>query len=131
MARSVDGLKVYQKARLASTRISKIILRPCFRNDTRLRGQIGAASERVPSLIAEGFEQSTDRDFVQYCYRARGSCGELRSQLAVAFGREFVTADERDSLSQAYVEIARMLSALIEHLAREGSKHGRRSPTLP
>jgi len=34
------------------------------------------SSSRVPALIAEGFEQKTDRHFAHYLYLARGSAKE-------------------------------------------------------
>ena len=65
MAKSLEELQVYQKAMAASAEVSAIIQRPSFNRDPRLRDQLGASSERVASLIAEGFEQSTDRHFAQ------------------------------------------------------------------
>jgi len=59
MARNVEGLLVYQKAVAASAEVSAIIRRPVFWQDRRLRDQLGSASERVISTMAEGSEQST------------------------------------------------------------------------
>jgi four helix bundle protein len=67
MAKSVEELLVYQKALVAAAEISAIIQRPSFRRDPRLRDQLGASSESVPALVAEGFEQSTDRHFARAC----------------------------------------------------------------
>jgi four helix bundle protein len=127
MAKCVEELSVYQKAKAASAEVSALILRPEFDRDFRLRGQLGASSERVASLISEGFEQSTDRHFAQYCYRSKGSCAEMRTQLAVARDRKYISESERVHLDVQYEEIAKMLSGLIDHLEREDRKHRRRS----
>ena len=74
------------------------------------------SSERVASLISEGSEQSTDRHFAEYCYRAKGSARETRTQLIVAVQREHLTEAERVSLDKRYEEIGRMLSGLIRRL---------------
>jgi four helix bundle protein len=125
MAKSVEELQVYQKSLQASSDISAIIVRDSFRRDPRLRDQLGASSERVASLISEGFEQSTDRHFAQYCYRARGSSREARTQLVVARDRHHITETERAQISDKLEEVARMLTGLIAHLETEDRKHRR------
>jgi len=52
--------------------------------DYGLRDQIQRAAVSVSSNIAEGFERGTRQEFIQFLYIARGSCGELRSQLFIA-----------------------------------------------
>jgi four helix bundle protein len=79
-------------------------------------------------LISEGFEQSTDRHFAQYCYRSKGSAAEMRNQLTVARDRKYMGESERIHLDVQYEEIAKMLSGLIDHLEREDRKHRRRPP---
>ncbi len=118
-AKSVDELQVYQKALKAADAVSAILKRPCFRQDPRLRDQMGASSERVASDISEGFGQSTDRHFAVYLHGSRSSSNEIRTQLRVAFGREYISATERDDLCGMYDEIARMTTGLIKHLRRE------------
>jgi four helix bundle protein len=125
MAKCVEELEVYQKAMEASAEVSKIIQRQSFKHDLRLREQLGSSSERVASLISEGFEQSTDRHFAQYCYRSRGSSRETRTQLVVAVQRSHVTTAEQVRLCIMYEEIAKMLTGLIRHLETEDRKHRR------
>jgi len=125
MAKCVEELLVYQKAVEASAEVSAIIQRDSFKRDPRLRDQLGSSSERVASLISEGFEQSTDRHFAQYCYRSRGSSRETRTQLVVAVQRNHIAETERVRISSMYEEIAKMLTGLIEHLETEDRKHRR------
>src|SRR5436190_13215005 len=125
MAKCVEELVVYQKALAAAADISAIIQRPSFTRDPRLRDQLGSSSERVASLIAEGFEQSTDRHFAQYCYRSRGSCREARTQLVVAVQRRHLSESERVVVDIKLEEVAKMLTALIAHLEAEDRKHRR------
>ena len=127
MAKRVEELLVYQKALEASDEISDLLKSGSFAKDLRLRGQIGASSERVVSVISEGFEQKTDRHFASYLYTARGSSAETRTQLRVAERRGYVTAQKRLELDAKYEEIKRMLTGLIRHLEQENRKH--RGPT--
>jgi four helix bundle protein len=125
MAKCVEELLVYQKAVEAAAEVSKIIQRDSFKRDPRLRDQLGASSERVASLISEGFEQSTDRHFAQYSYRSKGSARETRTQLVVAVQRNHITESERVRISNMYEEIAKMLTGLIRHLETEDRKRRR------
>jgi four helix bundle protein len=125
MAKCVEELQVYQKSLRISAEISAILRRISFNRDPRLRDQLGSSSERVASLISEGFEQSTDRHFAQYCYRARGSSREARTQLVVARDRLHITETERVQVSERLEEVAKMLTGLIDHLEAEDRKHRR------
>jgi four helix bundle protein len=125
MAKCVEELQVYQKSLRISAEISAILRRISFNRDPRLRDQLGSSSERVASLISEGFEQSTDRHFAQYCYRARGSSREARTQLVVARDRLHITETERVQVSEKLEEVAKMLTGLIDHLEAEDRKHRR------
>jgi len=126
-AETLEELQVYQKAMAAAAEISAIIQRPSFNRDLRLREQIGSSSERCASSISEGFEQSTDKFFAQYCYRSKGSAREIRTQLIIAVQRRHITEDERVPLDRKYEEVGKMLTGLIGHLERENRKQ-RRSP---
>jgi four helix bundle protein len=121
-ANSVDDLKVYQKALSVAHEVSAIIRSPSFRRDPELRSQLGASSSRVPSNIAEGFEQKTDRHFAHFLYIARGSAKESKTHLNLAAGRGCVSSEEALRVSGTYDEIARMLTRLIQHLESEDRK---------
>ena len=125
MAKSVEELAVFEKALATSAEVSAIIRRESFSRDRRLREQLGSSSESVASLISEGFEMSTDKHFAPYCYRARGSTREARTQLIVASQRGHITQDELKAANARYEEIAKMLTGLIGHLEKEDRKHRR------
>ena len=125
MAKCLEELLVYQRALEASAAISAILDRDSFGRDRPLRDQLAASSESVASLIAEGFEQSTDRHFAQYLYRARGSTREARTQLIVARDRRHISETERVRLSERLEETAKMATGLIRYLEAEDRKHRR------
>jgi|SRR6185369_651961 len=128
----VEDLLVYQKSLSAASEVSAIIDRPSFDRDRKLKEQLGASSSRVPALIAEGFEQKSDRHFAHYLYIAKGSAKESKTHLIVAMQRKHVSTTECPPLGERYDEIARMLAGLIEHLERDDRKHRRsRERTTP
>jgi four helix bundle protein len=119
----VEDLLVYQKALATAKEISALLTRADFSKDFDLKDQLGNSSSRVPALIAEGFEQKSDRHFAHYLYLARGSAKESKTHLRVACGRGYVSLRDTARLGGDYEEIRRMLTGLIEHLERENRPH--------
>ena len=121
-AKCVEELQIYQKALAAAHDVSAILKRPCFQRDPRLHDQLSASSDAVPSLMSEGFGQSTDRQFAQLLYKGRSESKETRTHLIVAKGRQYVSASELKSLCDQYNEIEKMTTGFIRHLQREDRK---------
>lgn len=94
--------------------------------DFGLKDQMRRAAVSVLSNIAEGFERNGDREFSQFLYLAKASCGELRAQLHLSRGLEYLDEDAFRDLLRKALDISRMLSALIDSLRRsdfEGDKY--------
>lgn len=90
-----------------------------------LKDQIRRACVSILSNIAEGFERGGDREFLQYLAVAKGSCGEVRAQLYVAYDQGYMSQDRFDSLSKTAVEVSSLLSGLMRYLKQSslrGSK---------
>ena len=82
-----------------------------------MRDQIRRASVSAMSNIAEGFERCSDREFHRFLYIAKGSAGEVRSQLFVALDLEYLTSEEFSDLRLKAEEVAKALSGFITYLA--------------
>jgi four helix bundle protein len=68
------------------------------------------------SNIAEGYERDGDKEFVQYLYIAKGSCGEVRAQLYLAQVRQYISAEQFAALSASALQVSRVIYGLIEYL---------------
>ena len=66
--------------------------------------------------IAEGFERASRMEFMQFLGYAKGSCGELRSQLYRTFDRNFLTVEEFDDLKSRVISISGLIQNLIKYL---------------
>mgnify|MGYP001611155426 CR=1 FL=1 len=84
--------------------------------DFGFRDQIQRASVSIMNNIAEGFERKGDKEFKNFLFIAKGSCGEVRSMIHLASELKYISTESRDVLLQAAEEISRMLSGFIKTL---------------
>ncbi len=80
--------------------------------DVSFRDQIQRVAVSIPSNIAEGFERQSNKEFIQFLFIAKGSCGELRTQLYLANALGYLTKEQ----SEEYLEQSRKISAMIYKL---------------
>ena len=115
VAKDFEELAIFQKARELSKKIYPITNREGFKSDYRFVQQIRAAAGSIMDNIAEGFERGGNKEFLNFLYVAKGSCGEVRSQLIRANDVGYLTPEEYKDL---YSE-CRKLSASIMNFIKE------------
>ena len=76
-----EDMEVWQNARSLTKKIYICSSNGKFSKDFGLRDQIRRASVSIMSNIAEGFERGSNKEFIQFLFIAKGSAGEVRSQL--------------------------------------------------
>lgn len=103
-----------------------------FSRDFGLNDQIRRAAVSITSNIAEGFERDGTKEFVQFLTYAKGSCGEVRSQLYVALDEQYISQETFSDLHQLCIEISKLLNGFISYLnssQHKGRKYIRETPT--
>lgn len=96
-----EELEIWQLARELCKLVKKITDNAPFINDFKFRDQIRASSGSVMDNIAEGFERDGNREFSQFLSIAKGSNGEVRSQLYRAFDYNYINeADLKELLER-------------------------------
>jgi four helix bundle protein len=117
-----EDLEIWKEARRLTKEIYRLTSGPRFSRDFGLRDQIQRAVVSVMSNIAEGFERSGNQEFAQFLYVAKGSCGEVRSQLYVAVDQGYFSANESDDLFVSLKRLSSRIGSLINYLKRSGMK---------
>jgi four helix bundle protein len=87
-----------------------------FNSDFRLRDQIRASSGSVSDNIAEGFERGGNKEFVQFLYVAKGSCGETRNQSYRAFDSNYIDQKTLDTMLNKTIILNQQISNFIKYL---------------
>lgn len=113
VVRDFEELAIFQKARELSKKIYPITQRGEFKYDTRFVQQIRAAVGSIMDNIAEGFERTGNKEFLNFLYIAKGSCGEVRSQLIRANDLGYMTKKEYDEL---YIECCKLSAGIMNFI---------------
>jgi len=128
-AQKFEELSVWQEARQLVVAIYAVSKTRAFNQDFGLRDQIRRAAVSTMSDIAEGFERGTRKEFVHFLNIAKGSNGQVCSQLFVALDQKYISEKEFTALSEAVVLLSRRLSAFIRYLDEFAGNSRVRKPT--
>ena len=104
-----EDLAIFLKARELSKQVYQITRQGEFKYDSRFVQQIRASVGSVMDNIAEGYERQGNKEFKNFLYIAKGSCGELRSQVMRAHDVNFIT-DE--TYNQMYADCKKLSIAI-------------------
>ena len=124
--KNFEELIIWQQSREFCNDIFRITNYDQFSKDYRLKDQIKASSGSIMDNIAEGFERSGNKEFIQFLYIAKGSCGETRSQLYRALDFKYVTEEEFNILKEKAIKISQSIGGFINYLKQSelsGSKY--------
>ncbi|MFA5806383.1 MAG: four helix bundle protein [Melioribacteraceae bacterium] len=106
-----EDLIVWQKSFSLSINIYKRF-KDC--KDFGFKDQITRSSFSIPSNISEGYERESNKEFIHFLSIAKGSCGELRTQLFIAIEIGYLNKEMGNEFVEQAKEISYMLSSLIQ-----------------
>ena len=101
-----EDLEIWKESMRISLKVYEV-MKKC--KDFGFKDQIQRASISIPSNIAERFERQTNKEFIQFLFIAKGSCGELRTQIYLGYQLEYIDKKEYDIL----LDKVKMLSSKI------------------
>lgn len=128
-----EELEIWQKARqLANNVFQSYTNSEPFSKDYKLKEQINRSSGSVMDNIAEGFGRNGRNEFVQFLSIAKGSIGEVKSQLYRAFDRNYIPKELFDALYTEADELGKKIGGFINYLNKsdfKGTKFKRETTT--
>ena len=102
----------WQKGRELVNEIYRLTRAGAFAKDWGLKDQIQRASVSICSNIAEGFERSGNKEFSHFLWIAKGSTGEVASQLYHAKDNGYI----EDAVFEELQERLKLISAMLYNL---------------
>lgn len=117
-----EDIVSWQKARTLNALLGKHIDADRFKKSYKLISQIEGSAGSIMDNIAEGFERNGNKEFLQFLYISKGSCGEFRSQLYRVIDRGYLTQTEFDELYNLAMEIIVLVQKLIGYLEQTEMK---------
>jgi len=88
-----------------------------FARDFGLRDQLRRSAVSIASNISEGFERDGNKEFRQFLFIAKGSVGEVSTQLYVALDVGYISEEKFFEMKNQADEIGRMLGGLLKYLS--------------
>ena len=110
MVSDFEELSIYQQSRTLAKQVYEITRQGEFKYDTRFVQQMRASSGSISDNIAEGFERQGNREFLQFLYIAKGSCGEFRSQINRAYDAQFIS---KETYEQMYADCRKLGAGIL------------------
>ncbi len=124
-----EDLICWQKSRILANFIFDVTDSPKFK-DMGLKNQIRRAAVSPMSNIAEGFDRGTQGEFVDALFIAKGEVGEVRSQLYIAYDRQYVDISKFREGLQLTDECSRLIQSFSEKV-KGGSRRGLQFKHVP
>ena len=114
-----EDLECWKEAVSFAVEMYRVSKEGDFGKDFGFRDQLRKAAVSVASNIAEGKERETVSVFIRFLYSAKGSAGELRTQLQIAKEVGYLENARCEDLRGRIEKVGGMIGNLIKVL-----KHG-------
>lgn len=111
-----EDIRAWQYARVLTQQVYEVTMTHPFRSDRPLCDQIRRAAVSAMSNIAEGFERGGNKEFRQFLSIAKGSAGEVRSQLYVARDVKFITDEHFIKMNDIALNVTRSIAVFQRYL---------------
>ena len=84
--------------------------------DWDFRNQICRASVSISNNIAEGFDRSSNADFIRFLYFSLASASEVKSMLYLSLRLKYIEEEKQKMMLNDITEISKIISGLIRSL---------------
>jgi four helix bundle protein len=113
-----EDIRAWQQARELANLVYDLTERGNFSKDFRLRDQIQGAVGSIMHNIAEGFDDSSDAEFIHFLKYARRSASEVQSEIYLALDRKYVGTEEFKCVYNMATSTKKSINAFITYLRK-------------
>ena len=117
-----EDLEIWQEARRLAIIIHKISVETDLKTDFKFKEQLKSSSGSVMDNVAEGFERDGNLEFRQFLSIAKGSAGEVRSQVYRAFDYGYIDEQLFLQLKNDYEKLRGKIKNFISYLNKKEFK---------
>jgi four helix bundle protein len=111
-----EDLECWQKARLLSKQVYRLVNQSKFAKDFRLAGQITGAIISIMNNISEGFDSRSHREFIRFLLYSRRSCSEVQNCLYIALDQSYISEKDFHSNYSRCEKVRKMIDGLTRYL---------------
>ena len=115
-SKSYERTEVWNDARKLTKDVFHVTKSKLMKGEYFLQDQMKKSALSILSNIAEGFERDGNKELLQFLSLAKGSAGELRSQLLAGYDMGLVTKEDFQQLHDKVMSISRQLSGFMKYL---------------
>ena len=113
-------MEVWQMGMKLCSDVYQLTTQSGFDKDFGLRDQVRRSAVSIPSNIAEGFDRESVRQFAYFLMVAKGSAGELKTQILIAENLGYINEDQQKNISICIESICKQIRGLIKYLNKNG-----------
>jgi four helix bundle protein len=113
-----EDLECWREATFLATEVYRISADGEMGRDFGFRDQLRRSAVSIASNIAEGKERETASELIRFLYIAKGSTGELKTQLHIAKQIGYLGEVKFVELNQRVEKISGMIGNLIKAIRR-------------
>jgi four helix bundle protein len=114
--KTFEELEIWKLSRQFVLKIYKLTSKPAISKDFIFRDQIRRSASSVMDNIAEGFERDSRLEFINFLSIAKGSCGEVISQIIRGSDLEYFSLQETVELKDGYRNLSGKIANFIQYL---------------
>ena len=114
--RSYEKTEAWSDARGLTKDVFRVTKSGFMKGEYFLQDQMKRSALSILSNISEGFERDGNKELIQFLSVAKGSAGELRSQLIGGSDMKLISPHDFKNLHAKVTSISRQLSGFIKYL---------------
>jgi len=115
----VEDFEIWKESIKLVVLVYNLIKNTDLKKDFVLSEQIKKSVISIPSNIAERFERNNNNEFKHFLNIAKGSIGELKTQIYISLRLELINKPQFNKLNNKIIRLSSKISNLITYLRKK------------